>query len=222
MSWGNLLNSATGANASAKTQFKYQKELQDDAQEFAKWQMGNSHQMEVADLEKAGLNKVLSAGGGGASAGVSASSVSAPSGGMDPLTLMSTALDAYSTIQQTKNNTAKTNADIENETRMTEANVTKALKEAGYTEKQIEYYNKHGVFPGATLTTSGNTSIGWGAASGGRSTTIPIGMKGTTHGSVSAKAFKNMSKEKWNSKSKAQKAMFPKQLRDLYNETYND
>lgn len=222
MSWGNTINNLTGANASAKTQYKYNKRLQDDAQEFAKWQMGNAHQMEVADLEKAGLNKILSAGGGGASAGVSASSVSAPSGNIDPIALVSTALNAYSTIQQTKNNTAKTNADIKNETEMTQANVTKALAEAGYTQKQIDYYLKHGVFPGATITTSGNTSIGWGAASGGRSTTIPVGMNGTTHGNNSAKAFKNMSKEKWKSLSKAQKAMFPKNLRDLYNETYND
>ena len=53
MSWGDFLNSATGANASARKQYEYNKKLQNDAQEFAKWQMGNAHQMEMEDLEKA-------------------------------------------------------------------------------------------------------------------------------------------------------------------------
>lgn len=176
MSWGNFLNSATGANAAAKTQYKYQQKLQDDAQNFAKWQMGNAHQMEVQDLEKAGLNKILSAGGSGASAGVSASSVSAPSGGLDPLTLMSTALNAYSTIQQTKNNTAKTNADITNETEMTKANVAKALAEAGAKQNEINYYLEHGVFPGATNTVS--VSGGGLGFNHSNSITTPVGLKG--------------------------------------------
>ena len=55
---GGFLNDITGATSSAKLQNKYQKE-------FAQ----NAHQWEVQDLEKAGLNPVLSAGGSGASAG---------------------------------------------------------------------------------------------------------------------------------------------------------
>lgn len=194
MSWGNFLNSASGANASAKTQYKYNKRLQEDAQEFSKWQMENAHQIEVQDLEKAGLNKILSAGGGGASAGVSASSVSAPSGGMDPLTLISTALNAYSTIQQTKNNTAKTNADITNETEMTKANVAKALAEAGYKQHEIDYYIDNGYFPGQTITKTNNVSGPFGLG-GGSSETRPATKKNNVELPKSAKEnFKNTNK----------------------------
>lgn len=54
---GSFFNDISGATSSAKLNNKYQKE-------FAQ----NAHQWEVKDLQKAGLNPVLSAGGSGASA----------------------------------------------------------------------------------------------------------------------------------------------------------
>lgn len=140
---GNFLNDITGTSSSARQQKKAQLELQHDAQNFAKWQMGNAHQMEVQDLQNAGLNPVLSSDGNGASAGVSAGNASTGTG-TDPINMIMG-------IIQTMNNSAKTNADIQNETAKTNADINKILKEAGYTQKQIEYYNKYGVFPGATV-----------------------------------------------------------------------
>lgn len=59
----------------AQQQYQYQLGLQHDAQNFAKWQMANAHQMEVQDLQNAGLNPVLSANNG-ATAGVTEGSAS--------------------------------------------------------------------------------------------------------------------------------------------------
>ena len=82
---------------------------------------------------------------------------------------------AYSTIQETKNNTAKTNADIKNETEMTQANIAKALADAGYKQKEIDYYIEHGVFPGATNTVSeSGGGLGFNYSN---SITTPIGLK---------------------------------------------
>lgn len=160
---GDFLNDITGVTSSARRQMSDQMKLQQDAQNFAKWQMGNAHQQEVADLQAAGLNPVLSSGGGGASAGVSQGSASVGVNA-DPIGMISN-------IINTINNSAKTNADIKNSTEKTKAEVNKLLKDAGFTEKQIEYYNEHGVFPGANITTSQSTP--WGSSS----ETVPVGIK---------------------------------------------
>lgn len=167
---GSLVNDITGTSSSAKTQFNNQLKLQENAQNFAKWQMANAHQIEIKDLENAGLNPVLSAGGGGASANVGGGTASAGQASMNPL-------DMIMGLMTTAKGVEKTNADIKNETQKTQAEVNKLLKEAGYTEKQIEYYNKWGVFPGATETTSGSGTALFGLAGASGSKTKPIGLK---------------------------------------------
>lgn len=185
---GGYLNDVMGVSSSAKDQANSQMTLQKDAQDFAKWQMGNAHQMETQDLIKSGINPILSANGG-ASAGVSQGTATVGVGA-DPISIITN-------IINTMNNSAKTKADIKNTTDKTKAEINKLLKEAGYTEKQIEYYNKHGVFPGATTSTKVGINGGFGLFGGNTEITEPVGLKG---GKVDPKTYTETSAKKTKTK----------------------
>lgn len=101
---GDFVNDALGGSSSAKKQqtynawnqarqFKYDKELGAINQKYALESMAkqfayekqaaqSAHQWEIADLEKAGLNPILSAGGSGASADVGLTSGSTGGSGL--------------------------------------------------------------------------------------------------------------------------------------------
>lgn len=207
---GGAINAASGQYQSARQQYRYNQALQQNAQDFAKWQMANSHQMEVADLEAAGLNPVLSANSG-ASAGVAGTSTGPGLASIDPIS-------AIGSIVNMTNSAKQTNANV----KLANAEITKKLKEAGLTQKQIDFFIKYGVPPGTTITKSGSVNAGWGAMGTSNSTTTPVGLKNTNGNSAInvEKAFRNMDAKKWINMSDAQKSMFPKELRELYNRTY--
>ena len=204
---GNVTSGIIGGAMSAHSSRKIQ------AHEH-RWQekmRATAYQTTVDDLQKAGLNPALAYSNGGASAGVGSGTASAPAPDTNARLDLVSALTAKKQME---------NIDKQNELLDEQKNKTKAEKK--HIENENEFYKNHGVFPGATTTHTANYSGGWGAISGGQSTTTPVGLnsaRNVTNGTE--KALKNMPKEKWNSLSKAQKAVFPRHLQQLYNETYS-
>ena len=143
---GSVLNNLTGATsagaqsqryaiASAQLNNAYQKE-------FAQ----HGHQWEVEDLQKAGLNPILSAGGSGTSAsGGGVASATEQSAGISPIDAIAAGVSAYSGIQNAKQMRAQaTNLDAE--TLLTKAKTQSELLDLAIKSKAspniIEKYKK--------------------------------------------------------------------------------
>lgn len=169
---GSFMNNITGQKQSARKQYEYNQKLQTNAQEFSKWQMQNAHQTEIQDLQNAGLNPVLSANQG-ASASVGGGSTGAGSASGNPIEMLGAVVNMMNTSKQTNG----TISNLEAQSELARAEATKALKEAGFKQKEIDYYMKHGVFPGATTQVS--TSTPWGSSG----EIIPVGLNNNTNSS---------------------------------------
>lgn len=142
---GGAINEVTGATNSANTQYRNQMKLQKDAQKFAKWQMENAHQLEVQDLENAGINPIMSAGGNGATAGVTEGSASAGSASMDPISAIGNFVGMLNSSKMTKaqvenleaDNTVK-NAEALKILNQTDPETQKLVGEYEFLKQQIQ------------------------------------------------------------------------------------
>lgn len=97
---GSFVNDVLGGTSAAERSQKYALQSMKEQNIYNKEAAQNAHQWEVADLEKAGLNPILSAGGGGASmAGGSAISGQEHPGNLD---LLGSITSAYKSVKDGK------------------------------------------------------------------------------------------------------------------------
>lgn len=128
MGWGslgNIVGSVVGGYADYQMNRSSAKRVQERAEKYTERQMQNAHQWEVADLEAAGLNPVLSANSAHAVGGASGSE--APSNSMSNLEKMASAKQLESQTKLTKS-TEKVN---DSTVKLNQANAVKAEEKAG-------------------------------------------------------------------------------------------
>lgn len=157
--WGDIGNTAIqiGYNEYARREQNEFNAEQAEANRAYQERMSNTqYQRAVADMQKAGVNPALALGGGGGGASTPAGGQA--SGSSTQAFDRAGLKNALENIKLMKDNRKQIRANIVNQTALTNADVElknaqaiKTMKEAGYTEKQIEYYITHGVFPGATI-----------------------------------------------------------------------
>ncbi len=183
------------AKASSDQSYEYTRRLQKHDFNFQRemWdkmlQADNTAiQRRMADANEAGLNANLLFNNGGT--GASTPSVSGGSGGS---VSMQPAQTDLMTAMQVSMQKERQDAEIDALGKQTEADVelknaqaALTMKQAGYTQKEIDFYLKHGVFPGATIS---------GGAFGANAS-VPVGLKyqGTAFQEKKRRDFKDMTK----------------------------
>lgn len=168
------LDYVTGAK-SAREQEKRQKEYQDQINAQSIELANSAHQREVADLQAAGLNPVLSAGGSGATTpqlGATTAINEMPGGYLAQAGQMANILGTVSTAKQQQSLSElqeEQTKTIPSQINLNQAETAKNLAEAGYKQKEIEYYMNNGHFPGQT------ESDTWSGLGFSRTKTRPAG-----------------------------------------------
>lgn len=104
---GTVVNDVLGGTTSARKANKYALGQMNAQNAYNKETMQNLHQWEVADLQKAGLNPILSAGGSTSALGTSTASGPSSMAGGNPISMAAQIFDMINTSA----NTAKTESD---------------------------------------------------------------------------------------------------------------
>lgn len=136
---GGIMNAKSQANANEQNA-----QIAKDQMVFQANMSNTAHQREVADLRKAGLNPILSAGGSGASSpGGAAATMIAPDIGSSA----KAAADAYNQISRMDADTKNTIAD----TQLKASQQALSNASAASTAKDIEIKNIETAYKGATM-----------------------------------------------------------------------
>ena len=117
---------------------------------------------------------------------------------------IATAKQATATAEQQKSLSNLQNAQeamIPSQVNLNQSTTAKNLAEAGYKQKEIDYYMEHGTFPGQT------ESDTWSGLGFSRTKTRPAGT-----GTNSAKSWANKEKELMNQTNKLRKSLGLKEL----------
>lgn len=129
---GGLINDLTGATSAGAQSQKYALKSAQVNNKYQKEFAQNAHQWEINDLQKAGLNPILSAGGSGTSAsggGVASGSVTGGgSATISPMEALGAGVSAYQGIQNAKQIKAQT-ANLDANTLLTKAKTQMQLLE---------------------------------------------------------------------------------------------
>lgn len=138
---GNTLYQATGGAASAKQQFQYQKQLQEQQNQYNVYNMQHQYQWTMQDMQKAGLNPVLAASNGSNSVGaVGAGSASGGTTQGDILGGITSALQLALQDKQTDSNIKlqDSQAELNNAKKAESLETTKNITpQAGATVKKL-------------------------------------------------------------------------------------
>lgn len=137
--FGSGLNSITGATSAAKKSQEYSLESMAAQNAYEKEAAQNAHQWEIKDLEKAGLNPILSGlGGNGAQADTGISAGSQQGSGLTPLDLLQSLTSAGKTMREIGligKQEEKFDAEIEN----IDADTANKRTENGYIDEKYKY-----------------------------------------------------------------------------------
>ena len=135
---GGFLNGITGANSASKKSQKYSLQSMAVQNAYEKEAAQNAHQWEIKDLEAAGLNPILSAGGNGAQADTGISAGSQQSSGITPLDLLQSLTSAGKNMREIgllKEQEEKAKAEIEN----IDADTANKLGENKYIDEKYKH-----------------------------------------------------------------------------------
>lgn len=139
---GGFINDLTGATTAGAQSQKYALQSATINNKYQKEFTQNAHQWEVQDLQKAGLNPILSAGGSGASAsggGVGSGTVTGGgSATISPMDALGAGVSAYQGIQTAKQIKAQT-TNLDANTLLTKAKTQSELLELAIRTKASPY-----------------------------------------------------------------------------------
>lgn len=136
---GGIINDITGTTSAQKQNYKQSMSLQKENQAWQTEMANSAHQREVQDLENAGLNPVLSAGGGGADTGSPGGGTVGGTGGGDPISMAGGIMQMFNTTARNRAEINNIETDTNIKPLLAEAEIAYKFASAGNAKAQADY-----------------------------------------------------------------------------------